>query len=55
MCYTPAWIQDVKINRQLDNMIQLCNKLRNLLHGTGFSGKREISLSLLNDRFILTL
>ncbi|XP_070314715.1 BRCA1-associated RING domain protein 1 isoform X2 [Odocoileus virginianus] len=41
VCYTPAWIQDVKINRQLDSMIQLCNKLRNLLHGTGFSDLKE--------------
>uniref|UniRef100_A0A8C5KPX7 BRCA1 associated RING domain 1 n=1 Tax=Jaculus jaculus TaxID=51337 RepID=A0A8C5KPX7_JACJA len=32
VCYTPAWILDVKINRQLDSMIQLYNKLRNLLH-----------------------
>ncbi|XP_044523455.1 BRCA1-associated RING domain protein 1 [Gracilinanus agilis] len=32
VCHTPAWIQDVKINRQLDNMIQLCSRLRNLLH-----------------------
>uniref|UniRef100_A0AC11CJJ0 BRCA1 associated RING domain 1 n=1 Tax=Ovis aries TaxID=9940 RepID=A0AC11CJJ0_SHEEP len=38
VCYTPAWIQDVKINRQLDSMIQLCSKLRNLLHDTDLSG-----------------
>ncbi|XP_059871534.1 BRCA1-associated RING domain protein 1 [Delphinus delphis] len=41
VCYTPAWIQDVKINRQLDNMIQLCSKLRNLLHDTDFSDVKE--------------
>ncbi|XP_068399888.1 BRCA1-associated RING domain protein 1 isoform X1 [Eschrichtius robustus] len=41
VCYTPAWIQDVKINRQLDSMIQLCSKLRNLLHGTDFSDLKE--------------
>ncbi|XP_074857022.1 BRCA1-associated RING domain protein 1 [Carettochelys insculpta] len=31
VCHTPAWVQDVQINRQLDNMIQLCSKLRELL------------------------
>ncbi|XP_053554780.1 BRCA1-associated RING domain protein 1 [Bombina bombina] len=31
LCHTPAWVQDVQINRQLENMIQLCSKLRNLL------------------------
>ncbi|KAM4697849.1 BRCA1-associated RING domain protein 1 [Rhinophrynus dorsalis] len=36
-CHTPAWVQDVQINRQLDNMIQLCSKLRNLLD----KGKQE--------------
>ncbi|NWX88785.1 BARD1 protein, partial [Nothoprocta ornata] len=30
-CHTPAWVQDAQINRQLDNMIQLCSKLRHLL------------------------
>ena len=49
MCYTPAWIQDVKINRQLDSMIQLCSKLQNLLHDTDLAGKKEVSLSLLNN------
>uniref|UniRef100_A0A8C0T4Z6 RING-type domain-containing protein n=1 Tax=Canis lupus familiaris TaxID=9615 RepID=A0A8C0T4Z6_CANLF len=39
VCYTPAWIQDVKINRQLDSMIQLCSKLRNLLHDDKLSGR----------------
>uniref|UniRef100_A0A8C8YKH7 BRCA1 associated RING domain 1 n=1 Tax=Prolemur simus TaxID=1328070 RepID=A0A8C8YKH7_PROSS len=39
VCHTPAWIQDVKINRQLDSMIQLCSKLRNLLHDRKHSGR----------------
>ncbi|XP_058388933.1 BRCA1-associated RING domain protein 1 isoform X2 [Diceros bicornis minor] len=41
VCYTPAWIQDVKINRQLDSMIQLCSKLRNLLHDHELSDLKE--------------
>uniref|UniRef100_A0A667GRD2 BRCA1-associated RING domain protein 1 n=1 Tax=Lynx canadensis TaxID=61383 RepID=A0A667GRD2_LYNCA len=41
VCYTPAWIQDVKINRQLDSMIQLCSKLRNLLHDKKLSDLKE--------------
>ncbi|KAM8789800.1 BRCA1-associated RING domain protein 1 [Rhynchonycteris naso] len=41
VCNTPAWIQDVKINRQLDNMIQLCSKLRGLLHGSEPSDLKE--------------
>ncbi|XP_046498749.1 BRCA1-associated RING domain protein 1 [Equus quagga] len=41
VCYTPAWIQDVKINRQLDSMIQLCSKLRHLLHGHELSDSKE--------------
>nr|XP_035943276.1 BRCA1-associated RING domain protein 1 isoform X1 [Halichoerus grypus] len=41
VCYTPAWIQDVKINRQLDSMIQLCSKLRNLLHDDKLSDLKE--------------
>ncbi|XP_037378037.1 BRCA1-associated RING domain protein 1 [Talpa occidentalis] len=41
VCYTPAWIQDVKINRQLDSMIQLCNKLRSLLHDDKLSDLKE--------------
>uniref|UniRef100_A0A8C8AZI9 BRCA1 associated RING domain 1 n=1 Tax=Otus sunia TaxID=257818 RepID=A0A8C8AZI9_9STRI len=31
VCHMPAWVQDAQINRQLDNMIQLCSKLRRLL------------------------
>ncbi|XP_032610520.1 BRCA1-associated RING domain protein 1 isoform X1 [Hylobates moloch] len=51
VCYTPAWIQDVKINRQLDSMIQLCSKLRNLLHDNKLSDLKEDkpSKSLFND------
>uniref|UniRef100_A0A8C0RPT4 BRCA1-associated RING domain protein 1 n=1 Tax=Canis lupus familiaris TaxID=9615 RepID=A0A8C0RPT4_CANLF len=41
VCYTPAWIQDVKINRQLDSMIQLCSTLRNLLHDDKLSDLKE--------------
>ncbi|XP_016052355.1 PREDICTED: BRCA1-associated RING domain protein 1 [Miniopterus natalensis] len=41
VCNTPAWIQDVKINRQLDNMIQLCSKLRNLLYEGELSDFKE--------------
>ncbi|XP_009075475.1 PREDICTED: BRCA1-associated RING domain protein 1, partial [Acanthisitta chloris] len=31
VCHMPAWVQDAQINLQLDNMIQLCSKLRQLL------------------------
>lgn len=41
VCYTPAWIQDVKINRQLGSMIQLCSKLRNLLHENELADLKE--------------
>ncbi|XP_036612013.1 BRCA1-associated RING domain protein 1 [Trichosurus vulpecula] len=41
VCHTPAWIQDVKINRQLDSMIQLCSKLRSLLHDAPGTGLEE--------------
>ncbi|KAL2775044.1 BRCA1-associated RING domain protein 1 isoform 1 [Daubentonia madagascariensis] len=51
VCHTPAWIQDVKINRQLDSMIQLCSKLRNLLHDNKLSDLKEDTsrTSLFND------
>ncbi|KAM7104847.1 BRCA1-associated RING domain protein 1 isoform 2-T3 [Molossus nigricans] len=51
VCNTPAWIQDVKINRQLDNMIQLCSKLRNLLHENELSDLKEDTArkNLFND------
>ncbi|NXO29119.1 BARD1 protein, partial [Cisticola juncidis] len=38
VCHVPAWVQDVQINRQLDEMIQLCGKLRQLL-GTSDSAE----------------
>ncbi|KAI5152627.1 Brca1-Associated Ring Domain Protein 1 [Manis pentadactyla] len=41
VCFTPAWVQDVKINRQLDSMIQFCSKLRNLLYGDRLSDLKE--------------
>ncbi|NWS27687.1 BARD1 protein, partial [Polioptila caerulea] len=31
VCHVPAWVQDTQVSRQLDNMIQLCSKLRQLL------------------------
>ncbi|KAM6200192.1 BRCA1-associated RING domain protein 1 isoform 2-T2 [Sarcoramphus papa] len=40
VCHVPAWVQDAQINRQLDNMIQLCSKLRHLL-GADTSGSME--------------
>ncbi|KAM4836484.1 BRCA1-associated RING domain protein 1 [Thomomys bottae] len=41
VCYTPAWVLDVKINRQLDSMIHLCNRLRNLLQDKELSDVKE--------------
>ncbi|NXS02716.1 BARD1 protein, partial [Oxylabes madagascariensis] len=40
VCHVPAWVQDAQINRQLDTMIQLCSKLRQLL-GTDASDSAE--------------
>uniref|UniRef100_A0A8B9RZ03 BARD1 Zinc finger RING-type domain-containing protein n=1 Tax=Accipiter nisus TaxID=211598 RepID=A0A8B9RZ03_9AVES len=40
VCHMPAWVQDAQINRQLDNVIQLCSKLRHLL-GADTSGKSK--------------
>ncbi|NXR26998.1 BARD1 protein, partial [Cinclus mexicanus] len=40
VCHVPAWVQDAQINRQLENMIQLCGKLRQLL-GTDASDSAE--------------
>ncbi|NXO05094.1 BARD1 protein, partial [Rhinopomastus cyanomelas] len=31
VCHVPAWVKDAQINRQLDNMVQLCGKLRQLM------------------------
>ncbi|CAH6791736.1 Bard1 [Phodopus roborovskii] len=41
VCYTPAWILDLKINRQLDSMIQLYRKLQNLLHDNKLSDPKD--------------
>ncbi|XP_015723478.1 BRCA1-associated RING domain protein 1 isoform X1 [Coturnix japonica] len=40
VCHVPAWVQDVQVNRQLDDMVQLCSKLRHLL-GSGTSDSME--------------
>ncbi|XP_069841320.1 BRCA1-associated RING domain protein 1 isoform X2 [Dendropsophus ebraccatus] len=40
VCHTPAWVKDVQINRQLDNMIQLCSKLHILLDGEKNDGSK---------------
>uniref|UniRef100_A0A669QFR0 BRCA1 associated RING domain 1 n=2 Tax=Phasianus colchicus TaxID=9054 RepID=A0A669QFR0_PHACC len=40
VCHVPAWVQDMQINRQLDDMVQLCSKLRRLL-GSGTSDSTE--------------
>ncbi|XP_056390022.1 BRCA1-associated RING domain protein 1 isoform X2 [Hyla sarda] len=46
VCHTPAWVKDVQINRQLDNMIQLCSKLHTLIDG----GKNDgIKMDLCQD------
>ncbi|NXW60912.1 BARD1 protein, partial [Eurystomus gularis] len=44
VCHMPAWVQDAQINRQLDNMIQLCSKLRHLL-GVETSDSAEDALT----------
>lgn len=50
MCHTPAWILDLKINRQLDSMIQLYSKLQNLLHDKVSDSKDDTSrASLFGD------
>ncbi|XP_031223711.1 BRCA1-associated RING domain protein 1 isoform X2 [Mastomys coucha] len=41
VCDTPAWILDLKINRQLDSMIQLYSKLQNLLHDNKVSDSKD--------------
>ncbi|XP_060637338.2 BRCA1-associated RING domain protein 1 [Anolis sagrei] len=40
VCHMPAMVQDVKVNRQLDNIIKLYSKLQNL-QGTDFSDSRD--------------
>ncbi|NXU11815.1 BARD1 protein, partial [Pardalotus punctatus] len=45
VCHVPAWVQDAQINRQLDDMIQLCSELRQLL-GAGASDSTEDTSTL---------
>lgn len=52
VCYTPAWILDLRINRQLDSMIQLYSKLRNLLHDNKLSGEYHAAILLLKGGHI---
>ncbi|NXA05448.1 BARD1 protein, partial [Sapayoa aenigma] len=40
VCRVPAWVQEAQPNRQLDTMIQLCGKLRQLL-GPDTAGSAE--------------
>nr|XP_013807582.1 PREDICTED: BRCA1-associated RING domain protein 1 [Apteryx mantelli mantelli] len=44
VCHTPAWVQDVQINRQLDNMIQLCSNLRHLLGEDTSDSAEDVSV-----------
>nr|XP_008111738.1 PREDICTED: BRCA1-associated RING domain protein 1 [Anolis carolinensis] len=41
VCHMPAMVQDMKVNRQLDNIIKLYSKLQNL-QGPDFSDSRDI-------------
>ncbi|XP_021142288.2 BRCA1-associated RING domain protein 1 isoform X2 [Columba livia] len=50
VCHMPAWVQDAQINRQLDNMIQLCSKLRHLL-GSDTSDSTEDKLTPTDSGF----
>ncbi|NXL31827.1 BARD1 protein, partial [Glaucidium brasilianum] len=50
VCHMPAWVQDAQINRQLDNMIQLCSKLRRLL-GADTSDSVEDTLTPTDSDF----
>ncbi|NXN68259.1 BARD1 protein, partial [Himantopus himantopus] len=43
VCHVPAWVQDAQINRQLDNMIQLCGKLRHLLGADTSDSTEDVS------------
>ncbi|NWI54660.1 BARD1 protein, partial [Calyptomena viridis] len=42
VCHVPAWVQDAQTDRQLDTMIQLCGKLRQLL-GMGAPDPAEVT------------
>ncbi|NWU98060.1 BARD1 protein, partial [Upupa epops] len=41
VCHVPAWVKDAQINRQLDNMVQLCSKLRQLVGVVDVSDSAE--------------
>ncbi|NWI24475.1 BARD1 protein, partial [Sula dactylatra] len=43
VCHVPAWVQDVQINQQLDDMIQLCSKLRHLLGADTSDSTQDMS------------
>ncbi|KFQ86569.1 BRCA1-associated RING domain protein 1, partial [Phoenicopterus ruber ruber] len=43
VCHMPAWVQDAQINRQLDNMVQLCSKLRQLLGADTSDSTEDVS------------
>ncbi|NXS98986.1 BARD1 protein, partial [Jacana jacana] len=43
VCHMPAWVQDAQINRQLDNMIQLCSKLWHLLGVDSSDSMKDVS------------
>ncbi|NXD65814.1 BARD1 protein, partial [Eolophus roseicapillus] len=49
VCHMPAWVQDAQINRQLDNMIQLCSRLRHLL-GADTSDSTEVMSTPTNSK-----
>uniref|UniRef100_A0A8C9FQ65 BARD1 Zinc finger RING-type domain-containing protein n=1 Tax=Pavo cristatus TaxID=9049 RepID=A0A8C9FQ65_PAVCR len=43
VCHVPAWVQDMQINRQLEDMVQLCSKLVScLLHRTYLSNLKQV-------------
>ncbi|KAM9380299.1 BRCA1-associated RING domain protein 1 [Phaethornis superciliosus] len=48
VCHMPAWVQDAQINRQLENMIQLCSKLRHLL-GVDTSDSTDVATPTESD------
>ncbi|NXT34439.1 BARD1 protein, partial [Pelecanoides urinatrix] len=49
VCHVPAWVQDAQINRQLDNMIQLCSKLRHLLGADTSDSTEDMSTPTVSD------
>ncbi|XP_069716699.1 BRCA1-associated RING domain protein 1 isoform X2 [Phaenicophaeus curvirostris] len=49
VCHMPAWVQDAQINRQLDNMIQLCSKLRHLLGVDTSDSMKDTSTPTVSD------